>query len=231
MAMAVSSQLPLGLPPLPTPPPAAPAKPDRLSTPALKAHGWTDAGVRRFLGSPDATKPNPYSRRLPPVRLYDLARVEQVERTPEWQVWRQQSERRRQGATRASETRRHSTLAEVDALEIRLPDLERGELEREATAHRNALAWERAQWRDYDELPEDATPEDATPAALARWCVNWLRHQATAYDETLAALFGRTGRDEAARRLRARVYGEIARAYPWLAEEAWRQRQAREWTP
>lgn len=229
-------QLALGLPPTPSlaksaPPKPAPPKPDRLSVPALRARGWTDAGIRRFLGPSDSTKPNPYSHSAPPMRLYDLARVEQVEAKAEWQAWRQASQRRRQGAAQAAGTRRRQMLAEIDALGIALPHLERDELERLATAHRNALAWERAGWRDFDELPDDATPGDANPAAVARWCVNWLRHQATAYDATLAGLWGRTGRDEATRRLRARIFGQIGRAFPWLAEEAERQRQAREWEP
>jgi hypothetical protein len=47
-----------------------------LGTVALKARGWTGTLIRRFLPTPDRTKVNPHYRSGPPMRLYDLARVE-----------------------------------------------------------------------------------------------------------------------------------------------------------
>ncbi len=40
-----------------------------------KERGWTPALVKKFLGSPDATKPNPSSRSAVPMPLYSLARI------------------------------------------------------------------------------------------------------------------------------------------------------------
>jgi hypothetical protein len=58
---------------------------------------------------------------------------------------------------------------------------------------------------------------------LVRWQVDYLRHVLSRYDTLLDGLFGATGRAEAERLLRARVYGAIARAYPRLAAECARR--------
>ncbi|GAB7107673.1 hypothetical protein JCM4814A_59870 [Streptomyces phaeofaciens JCM 4814] len=52
-----------------------------LSTAGLRARGWTPAMVRRLLGEPDLTRPNPYVRCAPHTRLYRLERVEAAERS------------------------------------------------------------------------------------------------------------------------------------------------------
>src|SRR5713226_452392 len=56
--------------------------PSLLSSTQLKERGWTL--VKKFLGSPDATKPNPYSRSAAPMQLYSLARVEVCEQEDGW---------------------------------------------------------------------------------------------------------------------------------------------------
>jgi hypothetical protein len=207
---------------------APPPRSKRLTASALRERGWTDAAVRRFLDPPDATARNPVFRSAAPMKLYDPARVEAVESSPEWKVWRQASEARRVAAQAGAQRRRDGTVAAVAAVEIHLPALERAALECRAVAHRNHLAADRAErrgcWDEYDL----ATVEGVDEATLARWCVNWLRHQGTRYDATLADLYAQVGRHEAARLLRRRVYEEIGRAYPWLAGEAERQRQVRE---
>jgi hypothetical protein len=210
------------------PEPAPPPRPDRLTASALRARGWTDAAIRRFLGTPDAIARNPVFRSAAPMKLYDAERVAAVESSPEWQAWRAESEVRRVAAAAGAQRRRDGTVAAVAAVEIRLPALERAELERRAVEHRNRRAADRAErrgwWDDYD----PATVEGVDEATLARWSVNYLRHQGTRYDATLGDLYAQVGRHEAAALLRRRIYEEIGRAYPWLAGEADRQRQERE---
>lgn len=48
----------------------------------LKERGWTDTLVRDLLGAPDQTRTNPYHRSGPPMRLYNISRVEDVEGSP-----------------------------------------------------------------------------------------------------------------------------------------------------
>lgn len=53
-------------------------KPEYLSTLKLKERGWTDGMIRRFLGEPDATRPNPHYKCAAPMKLYELKRVERT---------------------------------------------------------------------------------------------------------------------------------------------------------
>ena len=58
--------------------------PSLLSSTQLKEWGWTPALVKKFLGSPDATKPNPSYWRASHMQLYTLARIEICEQEDSW---------------------------------------------------------------------------------------------------------------------------------------------------
>lgn len=57
-----------------------------LSLTGLRARGWTPATIRRFLGEPDATRPNPVFRNRAPMQLFEASRVEAAEQHSEWQL-------------------------------------------------------------------------------------------------------------------------------------------------
>ena len=46
---------------------------------------WTDSLIKKFLGEPDKLGMNPVIRTGPKVRFYNLKRVVDAERTPEFQ--------------------------------------------------------------------------------------------------------------------------------------------------
>jgi len=54
-------------------------KPQYLTKAKLKERGWTDKLIGRFLSQPDKTKTNPHYKAGPPMCLYCLQRVEQIE--------------------------------------------------------------------------------------------------------------------------------------------------------
>lgn len=58
--------------------------PSLLSSTQLKEWGRTLALVKKSLGSPDATKPNPYSRSAASMQLYSVACVEVCEQEVGW---------------------------------------------------------------------------------------------------------------------------------------------------
>jgi hypothetical protein len=60
---------------------------------SLKERGWTNALVNKFLGDPDDTRANRYSRSAP-IRLYKMERVSAVEMTPDWQIAKAKSAKR-----------------------------------------------------------------------------------------------------------------------------------------
>ncbi len=72
--------------------------------------GWTEAGIRKFLGSPDEFQPNPHRARGAPMRMYRLPRVEVAESQPEFVIWMAGAEERSASARRSSERAREAAL-------------------------------------------------------------------------------------------------------------------------
>lgn len=50
-------------------------QPETYSIPELRPRGWTKTLIERFLGQPDAMRPNPHYRRAAPMKLYLRQRV------------------------------------------------------------------------------------------------------------------------------------------------------------
>lgn len=69
------------------------------------ARGWTDAAIKKFLGSEDKNTKNPVYRSASPVCLYLIERVLEAESTEEFEQWKKLSEKRRAAAKKASQTR------------------------------------------------------------------------------------------------------------------------------
>lgn len=201
-----------------------PAEETYLIRPILYERGWTDATIRKFLVSPDATKPNPHYRSAAPMRLYLRQRVEEVESTPEWSEERGRTQHRQAIAAKATATKKANLLAQLDALEVIVPYFEMDILMKYACAHYNARKQERLMYEDYrnDWDYSLATPQ-SSPEFLARITVNYLRHCLTSYEEELASIAGKVGVKEGYKEINRRVYAAIEAAYPSLAEECSRQ--------
>jgi hypothetical protein len=194
---------------------------DCTGTGTLAKRGWTEAAIRKFLGDPDRLAPNPVYRSAAPMRLYSLSRAAAAEATEEWQEWRRRADGRSARSRAAADGKRAALLAEVAALDIRVPVMDFVALTVLAVAHRNIRDADRAEERGWDAFPAEAG--NVGQGTLHRWVVNYLRHQMTSYDASLCALYARVGREQAASAIRARVYAVIADAYPVLASEAARQ--------
>lgn len=197
-----------------------------LTLGGLRRRGWTDAMVRDLLGEPDVQGRDPRRWSVAPVRLYLLARVEAVERTPEFAACSATAGRSAAAARAAAERRRQAVLAAIRAEPIRVPLLPGPELERRAVRHRRLLGGGPNAPGAGAGPPGHGPGAGAGPGtagALVRWQVDYLRHVLSRYDALLDGLYGATGRAEAERLLRERVYGAIARAYPRLAAECARR--------
>ncbi|SEC13019.1 hypothetical protein [Streptomyces sp. TLI_105] len=105
----------------------------------VRRRGWTDAMVRDLLGTPDVQGRDPRRWSLAPVRLYLLARVEAVERTPEFAETAALCRARASATGIHAERRRAAVLAAIRAEPIEVPLLPRPELERRAVRHRHLL--------------------------------------------------------------------------------------------
>ncbi|MFJ7958886.1 hypothetical protein ACIQ62_21625 [Streptomyces sp. NPDC096319] len=175
----------------------------------MRRRGWTDAMVRDLLGTPDVQGRDPRRWSLAPMRLYLLARVETLERTPEFTEAAALCRTRGAGAGVHAERRRAAVLAAVRAEPIEVPLLPGPELERRAVRHRHLLG--------------ARSPGPNPAGSLLRWQVSYLRHALARYEWLLDGLYGEIGRGEAERLLRRRLYEAIAAAYPRLAPECRRR--------
>ena len=186
-------------------------------TELLERPGWTRAGVTRFLGDPDATKPNPRYRSAAPTRLYDPARVEATEATPEFGSWRAASEARSAKAAQAAAVRAEETVQYAGTMPLTL-HAQFGLSQAAAAAGQDWLAQKVARGEYAAELPDRSNSD-----FWDRITINWLRHQSTNYERALAELAGKPGMDDAYSVIRQRVLDLIADRYPSLADECCRQ--------
>ncbi|MFJ2938310.1 hypothetical protein ACIO8G_36865 [Streptomyces sp. NPDC087219] len=185
-----------------------------VSHAGVRRRGWTDTMVRELLGTPDVQGRDPRRWSPAPLRLYLLARVETVERTPEFAETSALPPARSSAAAAYAERRRAAVLAAIRAEPIEVPRLPGPELERRAVRHRQLLG----------ARSPGTPPGEAAPAgALVRWQVSYLRHALARYEALLDGLYGETGRGEAERLLRRRLYEAIGAAYPALARECRRR--------
>lgn len=178
---------------------------DLLSRAELRERGWTDAAIRRFLGEPDQSRPNPHYRRAAPMRLYSAARVHSVETSEAFAAWLDASTKRSARAKVVSDVRRAELLASIDAWNPRVVVLRHEQVRR--------LAVEAYNERDGNEW---GASEQDDPVFVERIMLNYVRHELTDYEEKLATLRRRPGTREAYERGRQRLAESILEHYPLL---------------
>jgi len=186
------------------------------ATDVVSREGWTKSALDRFLGEPDALRPNPKYRNAAPTRLFNLTRVLEVEASEDFATFVEKNAGRRAGAARAVETRTSQLLAEVEAIPITLREQRSLDQVRDA-AFRSWMdeARTRAEQRgEYFEYSGDHSDDFSN-----RITVNYLRHERTTYDSALDHLYARVGKDQAYVLVKSRALGLIANAYPDLANE------------
>ena len=193
----------------------------RYTATQLKARGWTDALIRDLLGAPDQTRINPHYRSGPPMRLYEVRRIEKVEGSAAWAARAEATQRRKEGGAQAVETKRARLQAHLDAVEINLPMIDADALTQLACGHYNQRQYDRGNFDGWD-----ATPA-SDPAFLQRISVNFLRHCLSDYDCELAAIIGKVGVREGHAEINRKAYKAIATAYPTLTTECQRQLEAK----
>ncbi|HZU01314.1 MAG TPA: hypothetical protein VFA10_16715 [Ktedonobacteraceae bacterium] len=199
-------------------------RPEMLNKQSLKERGWTEALIKRFLGEPDATKPNPHYKKAAPMQLYTLARVEEAEKDEAWQQAKLQASKRGEASKSVAARKAAVLIEQAQHMQITVTRLPREVVIKRAIASYNAWNQERA-WRSF-EAWEPAT-EASDPDFLERITVNYIRHHLTSYDAHLEQLAGQIGVHQAGQVIRRRIYNEIAKEYPEYAVECQRQMQVR----
>jgi hypothetical protein len=87
--------------------------PERLTRTQVRERGWSDEMIDRLMPEPDRFRPNPHSRKSPPMRLYDLDRVVRIEASVEYAAMVAGESKRRTAAKKAAETRRKREAEEA----------------------------------------------------------------------------------------------------------------------
>ncbi len=138
----------------------------------LKERGWTLALVKKFLGVPDAIKPNPYYRSAAPMQLYALARVEACEQEDGWKQAAAKAAARSLGGKTVAARKAAELVAQAETLPITVRRLPLDTLLQRAIASYSAfheeLLWERG--HDYERASGQSDP-----AFLERITVNFIR--------------------------------------------------------
>ena len=193
-----------------------------LNQTALSKRGWTKTLIARFLPEP-ILKTNPRYKSAAPMKLWKMEDVEVAEASEEFAEAKSQTERRKASATKAVQTKTNALRADSEAFTktIRIkviPDAKLRELAVES----------RQMWYDetdaFSRFGRNAYEADET--TVNRWCVNFIRHHLTTYDENLARMKGKTGVREIYPEFRNAILRKIAEAYPKYAEEARRQMES-----
>jgi hypothetical protein len=178
--------------------------------------GWTDTLIRKFVPTPDDTKPNPYSKNAAPMQLYCPERIKSIEQTPEFQERFAKSAARKSGAKKGVQTKTANLRQKVSREKIGVPKFKMKKLIEKACDHYNALQ----SFYNSDLFASEHSPL----IFLQRICVNYLRHELTQYDEVLDKMKGKVGCNDVYWDVRDKVLDKIAEQYPMLAEECRRQK-------
>lgn len=188
----------------------------------VKELGFTDKMIVDLLGEPDLEKTNPIFKCASPMKLWREDRVRKAMDSDEFRRARAAADKRSQAAKKSAQTRRENTMRiveeAIDSLDVERPDyLATDEDVMEAAVeHKRLLDLLRNKTSFYDYSSAD----DKTKL---RWAVNYIRHSHTNYDSVLDGLKGKTGVDEAYTAFKRGVHEAIAKEYPFLASECWRQ--------
>lgn len=181
----------------------------------LKERGWTDRMIRQYISIAPVEFRSAY--RSHPSQCYPKDCILDIEDSDEWRAAMNESLVHKMSGKKAAETRRGQTMQWIADAVGRL------QVERDDNVMTKAIAaknWRNDEIGNY--MADDA--ERAPRQVKRRWCVNYIRHELSNYDDVLVDMFGKVGRSEAYRVLFAAVMDRIAVVYPEYAGECARQK-------
>lgn len=195
----------------------------KLTQTALIEMGWTKTMIERLLPDPEF-KCNPKYKCAAPMKLWPVETVETVMETTEYKTALEKAEKRRVAAKKADETK----TANAVALAVSLSDKITVKVIPMESLRSRTLAAKQAWYdsHDYYDFPREAYGADE--ATMARWMVNYIRHNLTEYDRTLYDhLHIRTQKGWLIYvEIKRATLEKIAQAYPTLADESNGQAQS-----
>lgn len=190
----------------------------------LKERGWSEKMIETLYGEPYMTRK---IGRYCTEYLYHPMRVYNIEGTRKFKELSAKYLQRKKKAKEVSNNRKNSVIERAQTLPIKVVVSDYKTVMRKAIEHWNYRQEERCLNRMWQEFDFQYATMDSDQSFLERITVNYIRHNLTCYDRLLNSHNGTTGKYEAIRILQARIYDEIAKAYPAFAEECQRQKAAK----
>lgn len=179
----------------------------------LRERGWNLGLVKRFLGDPEVPTIRRPSGTTKQAGRWLLQRVLEAEASSEWASALAVARKSVAASKRSSAKSAESVIDWARTTPIHLRQLPLKTFAKVAIRH----------WQDWNESGDIPIEE-----ALPRLMVNYLRHEASAYDSLLDQRASQVGLTEARLIIRRRLYALIAEQYPMLSGETKRQLQERE---
>ena len=175
---------------------------------------WTTGAIKKFLGDPDSTKPNPIFKSAAPMQLYNMNRVINIENNPDFKLWQDKYLERKlnlkSAAKKSVKTKTENTIQQTKEIKIKFPHFNsRKELIEMASDHYENLWQQRG---DYDRTVSPTAPHNF----IKRITLNYLRHSCTNYDQLVSGIHGCTGIHEAISQLHNRIKQAAINEHPWL---------------
>lgn len=191
----------------------------------LKGLGWTDGAITSFLNEPDATAPNPYSKKSPPVKLFSRDRVNQAMQSEEFIIWHNKGQLGRKAASNRMKKlmaeKRAALIKEiVEHLKIYWQEDETLEMLVQAAMRH---------WKDHNEYRELSKgnynisicePQWTSDTSfLSRITKNYVRHVRSNYENLLQLLTKQVGKDDAYHELKEEIDRQISAKFGSISNE------------
>jgi hypothetical protein len=191
----------------------------------LKSIGWTDGAITAFLGEPDSTSRNPYSKQASPVKLFAKERVNQTMQSEPFIAWQSKTGSRRRKASDAMKglmAEKRDALVNQATKRLRVDWLGNKTVKMLVEAAMNYWVERKKEYLESLDKNFDwssAPTWDSDPDFLERITLNYVRHECTNYDVLLPKLEGQVGRQVAYESLRNKVSNKVKAKFGNLREE------------
>ena len=182
----------------------------------LKKQGWTENLIKSFL-KPAKTVVNPIYHNASPMLLYLEKDVESVIVTEEFKIAKEKSEKRKQSASKAIETKKSKTKSDIEKLLSNIKPPKREDymiLRKKAIKHYNEHKLNNTEDWNFEIIDSN---DNLDFSFERRIICNYLRHVVMKfYENNLEAMFGRVGNETYYEQLKTEIMNAIFKTYPEL---------------
>lgn len=198
-------------------------KSQMITQSTILAMGLTKTMIKNLLPEP-TERPNPHYKCAAPMKLWEQGKVLEIMETEDFKRALEKASKRKNAAKSVAKTKENLLLNEINKLveNIEIKVIPDDKLIKKTVAAKNLWYSYQDDMRGtfYEHRVNCNNIDDYT---LARWIVNYIRHNLVKYDQTIENLKGKIGKDKAYFVFKKAVLDKIASVYPKYAAECKRQ--------